>query len=189
MVFVFYGINTIEGQRGISLIILASIYSKIPFTNFKFKQIPILNTIIIIICRCFIYHNALMDKFKQRNPSQNNEKIMYSFYWMHLYNALAICLYKDVPDIKGDRDIDSILTLPMILGKDVSCLLCTFSLILSIYISKFENLCFIFILLIMIIPHLKHHYYGNYKQSYLSIWLFYDISMIIFLINIVLYSL
>lgn len=184
MIFGFYGITSIEGQRGISLVILASLYSKVPFTTFKFKQVPFLNTIIIIICRCFIYHNALMDKFQQRNPSEVDQQIMNSFYWMHLYNALAICLYKDVPDIKGDRDIDAIITLPMILGQDISCLFSTFLLLISIYISQFSNIVFVAFLLIMISHHLKHHHSGNYKQAYLSIWTFYDCSMIAFLINI-----
>eukprot|EP01083_Nonionella_stella_P128381 389023_1 len=39
----YWGIHAIQSKRAIALIVLATLYSRIPFTTFHFKNIPIIN--------------------------------------------------------------------------------------------------------------------------------------------------
>eukprot|EP01084_Bolivina_argentea_P161970 281890_1 len=159
MTLFYYGITSAHGKCGLIAIILSTMYSLPPF---DLKHIPFINSGVIIICRPLIYHHLLMDSFLVFNTNYVYVEYLNAFYWMQFWNIISVCLYKDVPDIDGDKKVDHITTLPMIVGTHLTFTFVLISQVMSLWISQMP-LSFIIVLFIVFVPYYTQQ---HFQQSY-----------------------
>ena len=205
MTLFYFGVGTIHGLCGIVAIVLSSMYSLPPF---NLKQIPFINSSVIIICRPLIYHTLLMVSFTEylgkyyKQLRQENDIIQFdvineinirndrylaclnSFFWMQCWCVIAVCLYKDVPDIQGDASIDKITTLPMLIHKDLLFAMVLFTAFAAIYAARMEPIILSVAILLLFVPLFwKRHWIDqNYAKAYLQIWNFFYLNIASFVV-------
>ena len=122
----------------------------------------------IIVCRPLIYHTLLYDA----GPTVASERLWYTLLFM----MIAVCAYKDVPDTKGDQEVDHIKTLPMIIGRNSCCFIalwCCIYCITQIGMVWIQIAAFL-----LVIRFCVHHKKHDYLMAYQQIWnLFYVMNL------------
>lgn len=192
MTLFYFGIFTIHGQLGVVAIALASWYSLPPF---NLKQIPFINSMVIIICRPVIYHTLLMQSFiyysgDNSGGIRNNSRYLEclnSFFWLQFFGVIAVCLYKDVPDIKGDTTIDHIATLATMFNSDLLYVFVVLSFVVSLWIANMNWICDIVLIVAFLPIYSMYHWQKKYAKAYLQIWNLFYLSMICFVMHALTY--